>query len=81
MPRQLRYELRVRRESIDATVTRLRAFVRSMERRYGRSSEEMLEDVASGKTCETAEVARWLIDYGTLQYLTRGEENEPVRAR
>ena len=62
---------RVRRESVDATITRLKTFIDRMERRYECSSEVMAAEVASGKARDTAEVARWLNDYRTLQYLTR----------
>lgn len=68
--------LRVRRESIDVTVSRLRTFIARMERRYECSSEVMAAEVASGKARDTAEVARWLSDYQTLQYLTQKDERQ-----
>lgn len=49
-----------------------------MERRYECSSEVMAAEVASGKARDTAEVARWLSDYRTLQYLTRNGDHETL---
>ena len=68
--------LRVRRESIDATVSRLRTFIARMERRYECSSEFMAEIVGAGYQRETAEIARWLNDYRTLQSLTENDDHE-----
>ena len=62
--------LRVRRESVGDTTGRLRTFVGRMERRYECSSELMAAMVAAGRARETAEIARWLSDYRTLQHLT-----------
>ena len=69
---------RVRREPVDATIARLKTFIDRMERRYECSSEVMAAEVASGKARDTAEVARWLIDYQTLQYLTRNSDRETL---
>ena len=68
--------LRVRREDVDTTIARLRTFIDRMERRYECSSEVMAAEVASGKSRDTAEVARWLSDYRTLQFLTRDGDQE-----
>ena len=69
----------MRRESIDATVSRLRTFIARMERRYECSSEVMAAEVASGKARDTAEVARWLSDYQTLQsLLARVDHDDPT---
>ena len=72
--------LRVRRESIDATITRLRTFIARMERRYECSSEFMTEIVVAGYQRETAEIARWLNDYRTLQSLTGKDDREASTA-
>lgn len=72
-------KLRVRREPVEATIERLETFIARMERRYECSSEVMAAEVASGKARDTAEVARWLSDYRTLQYLTRdGDRETPI---
>lgn len=47
-----------------------------MERRYECSSEVMAAEVASGKARDTAEVARWLSDYRTLQSLLASVDHE-----
>lgn len=67
---------RVRREDVDTTIARLRTFIDGMELRYECSSEVMAANVASGKARDTAEVARWLSDYRTLQFLTRNGDQE-----
>lgn len=59
---------RVVEEPIEETVRRLEAFVRRMERRYECSSDDMASAVRGGAK-ETAEVARWLISFRTLQRL------------
>lgn len=65
---------RVRRESVDTTIARLKTFIDRMERRYECSSEVMAVEVASGKARDTAEVARWLSDYRLLLSLTESED-------
>ena len=68
--------LRVRREDVDTTIARLRTFIDRMERRYECSSEVMAAEVASGKSRDTAEVARWLSDYRLLQSLTEADDHD-----
>ena len=70
--------LRVRREPVEATIARLQTFIARMERRYECSSEVMAAEVASGQARDTAEVARWLSDFRTLQYLTRYSDPETL---
>ncbi len=61
-------EPRVIEEAVEDTIERLSTFVARMERRYERSSTDMLCAVREGAP-ETAEVARWLISFRTLQRL------------
>lgn len=72
--------LRVRRESVNDTAGRLRTFIGRMERRYECSSELMASMVAAGHARETAEIARWLSDYRTLQRLTEDAAREDSTA-
>ena len=51
-----------------------------MERRYECSSEFMAEIVVAGYQRETAEIARWLNDYRTLQSLTENDDREASTA-
>lgn len=60
---------RVIQEPLADTVRRLETFVGRMERRYECLSSFAVEAVACGQMKETAEVARWLISYRTLQRL------------
>lgn len=59
-------KIQVRQEPIEVTIRRLETFVARMERRYECSSEEMAQAIRSGKARETAEVARWLGEFGVL---------------
>ena len=68
--------MRVRSESVDMTVARLRTFIKRMERRYECSSDFMAAAVAAGDRHCTAEIARWLSDYRFLQRLTEGGDHE-----
>ena len=65
--------LRVRREPVETTAERLRTFSKRMERRYECSSDFMAAAVAAGDMHSTAEIARWLSDYRTLQRLTESD--------
>ncbi len=68
--------LRVRREPVETTAERLRTFCKRMERRYECSSDFMAAAVAAGDMRSTAEIARWLSDYRTLQRLTESGDPE-----
>ena len=55
---------------VEARIRRLTAEVRDMERRYGRSSESMLEAVRSGTVdYSNWEICDWLAAYGDLKDL------------
>ena len=60
---------RIRRESAQATLKRLRTYVCRLERRYESPSEAMVEAVRSGSVHETAEISRWLSSYQVLRGL------------
>lgn len=64
-------ELRpVKQMDVDAEIRRLTAEVREMERRYGRSSESMLEAVRSGTVdYSNWEICDWLAAYNMLKDL------------
>ena len=67
--------IRTKQEPVEAAIERLRTFVGRMEHRYECSSDFMVSAVANGHMKETAEVARWLTSYRTLQrLLARGQE-------
>ena len=69
-------EPRTVRVPLSQAIRRLEVFVCRMERRYECPSSDADETVRSGKLRETAEVAKWLISYRTLQRLRAyaGEE-------
>ena len=59
--------VRIRRESIQDTIRRLRTYTRRMELRYECTSEFMTSAVVNGHAKETAEVARWLTAHRSLE--------------
>lgn len=61
--------MQIRQEARAETIRRLRTYCGRFERRYERSSEEVLLDVARGVTKETAEISRWLTNYQMLKRL------------
>lgn len=64
-----RASIRTVQEPIETTISRLETFVARMERRYEIESEAAADAVERGDMRETAEVAKWLISYRTLQRL------------
>ena len=65
----------VRSEPVEQTIRRLETFVSRMERRYECASDVMAAELKSGRIRETAEVSRWLGEYGVLGELRQSIEN------
>jgi hypothetical protein len=61
--------VRVRRESVDEAVTRLRTHLERYEARYECRSDFMVQAIECGHMKETAEIGRWLSSYQALQAL------------
>ena len=57
--------------SLEDEIRRLSAEVRELERRYGRSSESMLEAVRNGAVRPTGDICDWLGTYDTLKALRK----------
>lgn len=63
--------LKVRHITAEEGIAETRTVLAEYERRYGCSSHDMAEAVASGKVYDTRDIATWLSHY---RYLTRLEE-------
>ena len=63
--------LNVRPITVEEGIAESRLVIAEYERRYGCSSHDMAEAVASGKAYDTRDIATWLSHY---RYLMRLEE-------
>ena len=59
----------VKRITVKQKAARLRVSVTASEKKYGCSSEHMLDALKSGKANETREVSQWLFNYRALRRL------------
>lgn len=63
--------LSVRHITVEEGIAETRVVIAEYERRYGSSSHDMAEAVASGQVYDTRDIATWLSHY---RYLVRLEE-------
>ena len=63
---------RVTREPVEVSIARLQAFVFRMEHRYERLTADVIRSVEGGEIHETAEIAKWILSYRTLESLRNG---------
>ncbi len=68
--------VRVRRESVEDTISRLETYVRRFERRYECTSEAMLSAVVNKFQRETAEIGQWMMSYQALADLRTASSSE-----
>ena len=61
--------IRVQDVAVEEAIVRLEVYISRMERRYGRSSREMAEEVASCRSRNTVEVSAWLANFHDLSRL------------
>ncbi len=66
--------LRVRSESVETTIERLRTYVARMEARYECPTHFMRDAVRCRERKETAEIARWLAAYQELESLSVAQD-------
>ena len=73
---ELRKRLNIREVTIEEHIEELRPVVAEYERRYGCSSRDMAEAVASGKVYDTRDISTWLSHY---RYLTTADRAQRTR--